>query len=388
MKNFFAGFSMAVFILASGCLFQTTDEDRNIGKKIFSTLDVNFVLDTLLKEINVPSSMDWLPDGKAIISDRSKRENGIILLDTKTGKAISLCNVPVVYLEGGGGIMDILVHPDYNKNGWIYFSYSIMKDDSTSTLVVDRAKLSGTCLVQNERLFEVKPYYKSDAGHFGNRLLLKDGYLYISMGERYYARDSAQTLTNHFGKILRIHENGTVPADNPFFNRPGALPEIWSYGHRNPQGMAFNPLNGELWVNEHGPKGGDEINIIKPGLNYGWPVICYGMDYDGKPIGDGITKAKGMEQPHYYYVPSIAPSGMMFYTGDQFPGWKNNVFIGAMALQHINRLVLFENRVVKEERLLQEQKQRVRFIKQGPDGYIYFGVDGGMILRMRPANTL
>lgn len=387
MKNFFTVSFFVICTLATGCVSRTVNKDQTKGKKVFSTLDASFVLDTILAGIKVPSSMDWLPGGTALISDRSKRENGMILLDIESGKITPVCNTPVVYLEGGGGIMDILVHPDYTNNGWIYFSYSIMKPDSTSTLVVDRAKLNNNCLEQNERLFEIKPYYKSDAGHFGNRLLIKDGYLFIAMGDRYYARDSAQTLSNHLGKLIRLHENGNIPGDNPFVNRPGALPEIWSYGHRNPQGMAFNTINNELWMNEHGPKGGDEINIIKPGLNYGWPVICYGIDYDGKPIGQGITKKEGMQQPKYYYTPSIGPSGMLFYSGDQFPAWKNNIFIGALALQHINRLVLFENKVVKEERLLEEQKSRIRFLKQGPDSYIYFGIDGGMILRMRPVHT-
>jgi glucose/arabinose dehydrogenase len=351
-------------------------------KEIFKSLDASFVIDTIVSGVKVPFGMDWLPDGQAIISDRTKSSQGLLILEK--GKLTPLCNVPDVFSSGDGGMLDVLVHPDYRTNGWIYFSYSIMRPDSTSTLVVDRAKLNGNCLVSRQKIFEVKPFYKSD-GHFGNRLLIKDGYLFIAMGGRYVPSDSAQTLTNDFGKIVRLYDDGRIPADNPFVHVPNALPEIWSYGHRNPQGMAVNPMNGELWIDEHGPKGGDEINVIRPGLNYGWPVICYGIDYDGKPIGQGITKKDGMEQPLYYYVPSIAPSGMLFYTGDKFPGWKNNLFIGALALRHINRLVLFENKVVKEERLLESKKWRVRFLKQGTDGYIYFGVDGGMILRLRPA---
>ena len=243
--------------------------------------------------------------------------------------------------------------------------------------------LDGARIVDRERIFSALPYYK-EPNHFGCRLLLNDGYLFITMGERYYLRDSAQTLGNHLGKVLRVFEDGSIPPDNPFVNAKGALPEIWSYGHRNPQGLAINPVTGELWEHEHGPKGGDEINIIRPAVNYGWPVICYGIDYDDKPIGDGITEKEGMEQPLYYYVPSIAPSGMEFYTAETIPQWKGNLFIGAMALKHLNRLVIEGNKVIKEERLLVEKKWRVRCVRQGPEGFLYLGIDNGGIVRIKP----
>jgi len=191
-------------------------------------------------------------------------------------------------------------------------------------------------------------------------------------------------LGNHLGKILRVFEDGSIPPDNPFVNAKGALPEIWSYGHRNPQGLAINPATGELWEHEHGPKGGDEINVIRPALNYGWPVICYGIGYDDQPIGDGITEKEGMEQPLYYYVPSIAPSGMEFYTSETIPQWKGNLFIGAMALRHLNRLVIEGDKVIKEERLLVEKKWRIRCVRQGADGLLYLGVDEGGIVRIKP----
>lgn len=179
--------------------------------------------------------------------------------------------------------------------------------------------------------------------------------------------------------------DGTIPADNPFVKTAGAHPEIWSYGHRNPQGITFHPQTGDLWESEHGPKGGDEINIIEPGKNYGWPVITYGIDYSGAPIGAGITEKEGLEQPLKYYKPSIGPSGMLFYTGDKIPGWKGNLFIGALALTHLNRLVIKDNKVVQEERIFEEKKWRVRSLKQGPDGFLYIGVDGGMVIRIRPS---
>ena len=376
---------LCISILSFACKNNSTEKRKEV-KQVFTSEDESFVIDTIVSGIKIPFGMDWLPDGRAVVTDRGKELESISLLNIDSGTLTTLCQVPRVYSDGQGGMLDVLVHPDYKNNGWIYFCYSNMKPDSTNALVVDRAKLRNNCLTNREKIFEVKPYYKSP-NHFGSRLVLKDGYLFVSCGERYFCKDSAQVLTNDFGKIVRLREDGSIPPDNPFVNTKGALPEIWSYGHRNPQGLAINPTNGELWEDEHGPQGGDEINIIKPSLNYGWPVICWGIDYDGKPIGKGITAKEGMEQPLKYYVPSIGPSGMLFYTGDKFPKWKNNLFIGSMALQHLNRNVITDNKIVKEERLLVPEKWRVRFVKQGPDGYIYLGIDGGMIVRLRPPES-
>lgn len=293
-----------------------------------------------------------------------------------------LQDVPTVLGKGDGGLLDILVHPNYGTNGWIYFSYTT-GDTNSNTMVVDRAKLDGLKLVQRERLFTALPFYKKPL-HHGTRLVLNDGFLFFGMGEKTDLADSAQTLSNHLGKILRVHEDGRIPADNPYVNVRNAMPEIWSYGHRNPNGLTLHPTTGELWEHEHGPKGGDEINIIKPKLNYGWPVITFGVNYDDTPVNAGISEKEGMEQPIYYYKPSIAPSGMQFYTSDAIPNWKGNLFIGSMVLTHLNRLVIDDNKVVKEERLLTDKKWRVRSVKQGPDGYLYLGVDGGQILRIIP----
>jgi glucose/arabinose dehydrogenase len=243
--------------------------------------------------------------------------------------------------------------------------------------------LDGLKLTQRERLFTALPYYNKPL-HHGTRLVVKDGYLFFGMGEKTDLKDSAQTLSNHLGKVLRIFEDGRIPPDNPYVTTPGARPEVWSYGHRNPNGLTFNPYTGDLWEHEHGPKGGDEINIIKPRLNYGWPVISYGVNYDDTPVNEGRAEMEGMEPPIYFYKPSIAPSGMQFYTSDVIPEWKGNLFIGAMVLTHLNRLVIENNKVVKEERLLADKKWRVRSVKQGPDGYLYLGVDGGRILRIMP----
>ncbi len=337
-------------------------------------------VETVTDSITIPFGMDFLPDGRLLVTDRAI--GNMIMVNTETGEKEVLQGVPKVVGQGDGGLLDILVHPDYKNNGWIYFSYS-EGDTTSNTMVVDRAKLVGLKLVQRERLFTALPYYKKPL-HHGSRLVLKDGYLFIAMGEKTDLKDSAQTLNNHLGKVLRIYEDGQVPKDNPYVDTPNAKPEVWSYGHRNPNGLALHPASGELWEHEHGPMGGDEVNIIKPTLNYGWPVITYGLNYDSTTVGEGITKKGGMEQPVYYYKPSIAPSGMQFYSSDVIPLWKGNLFIGALALQHLNRLVIENNKVIKEERLLKGKNWRVRSVKQGPDGYLYIGVDGGKILRIMP----
>lgn len=337
-------------------------------------------VETVTDSITIPFGMDFLPDGRLLVSDRAI--GNMVMVNTKTGEKELLQDVPGVIGQGDGGLLDILVHPDYKNNGWIYFSYS-EGDTNSNTMVVDRAKLDGLKLVERERLFTALPYFKKPL-HHGSRLVLDKGYLYIAMGEKTDMKDSAQTLNNHLGKVLRIYEDGRVPEDNPYAGKANAKPEVWSYGHRNPNGLTLNPASGELWEHEHGPMGGDEINIIKPTLNYGWPVITYGLNYDSTKVGDGITAKEGMEQPLFFYKPSIAPSGMQFYTSDVIPVWKGNLFIGSMVLRHLNRLVIENNKVIKEERLLTDKNWRVRSVKQGPDGYLYIGVDGGKILRIMP----
>ncbi len=306
----------------------------------------------------------------------------IIHIDLKSGKKKSLHGVPESYCRGDGGALDILPHPDYEKNGWLYFAHSI-GDSLASTMAIERVRLKADSLTQIERIFTAQPHYSSPS-HYGTRMAIRDGYLFFTMGDRYDLMDSAQTLGNHLGKVMRIFDDGRIPEDNPYINDPKALPEIWSIGHRNPQGLTLHPETQELWLHEHGPKGGDELNLIEAKKNYGWPVICHGIDYDDTPIGEGITHKEGLEQPVHYYVPSIAPSGMVFYTGNEFRSWKGNLFIGAMALTHLNRLVLEDGKVIHEERILQDFRRRIRVVRQGPDGYLYIGVDGGAIYRLKP----
>lgn len=353
--------------------------------RTFESEHTRFRIDTVASDLKIPFALDWLPDGKGIFTERGKAEEWMSLLDPTTGVIEAVKNLPTIYAVQHVGALDVLVSPTFNSDRLLYFSYSITSPDtdSVSTLAVDRARLTDGILTDRERLFVALPYFNSD-NHYGNRLAVKGGFLFITMGERYYARDSAQTLTNHFGKVLRLNTDGSVPADNPFVQTKNSLPEIWSLGHRNPQGMALHPLSGELWLHEHGPQGGDELNLLKKGANYGWPLITYGEEYGGGKIGDGLTEMDGMEQPLYYWVPSIAPSDMFFYTGEAFPDWKGSLFIGSMALQHLNRLTLAETAITHEERLLEEQRWRVRVASQGPDGYIYIGTDNGLLLRLRP----
>lgn len=338
-----------------------------------------FRVDVVTEGLEIPWDLAFLPDGRALLTERAGRR--LNLLDPETGERTVVGGLPEMDAEGDGGLHDVLPHPDFGRSGVLYLSYSV-RDGSGATTVVDRARLEGSRLVSRQRLFEAAPRY-AEASHFGGRMVLSGGYLFVTVGDR-QNRDHAQDLGTHNGKVIRLHEDGRVPADNPFAGRAGARPEIWSYGHRNPQGLALHPQTGALWLHEHGPRGGDEVNIVERGRNYGWPLVTDGEEYAGGPVGDGLTSLPGMEQALHYYVPSIAPSGMAFYTGDAFPGWRGDLFIGALALRHLNRLVIRDGAVVREERLLDDRNWRVRFVEQGPDGFLYLGVDDGLVVRLRP----
>lgn len=337
-------------------------------------------LELVADSIEVPFGMEFLSEESLLVSNRVTGE--ILKVDLKSGRKQPLKGVPASFCKGDGGALDILLHPHFKTNHVLYFAHSI-GDSTGSTLAIERAELLGDSLVGVKRLFTAFPFYK-EPNHFGCRLLLHGGFLFFTMGERYDLRDSAQTLGNHLGKVMRLTEDGDIPADNPFVDTSGAQPEIWSYGHRNPQGLLYREETRQLLLHEHGPRGGDELNDIHPGLNYGWPEISYGVNYDGTIVGTGNPLHEGMVQPLYQFTPSIAPSGMALYSGKNIPEWKNSLFIGSLALRHLNRLVLKNNKVVLEERLLGGFGKRVRVVKEGPDGYLYIGVDGGMILRILP----
>ena len=343
----------------------------------------SFRLEKIATGFNKPWSMAFLNDDTALVGDRDLGTISRIRLDSGVRTEISGLPKMLASKKLSAGVFDITLHPDYAANGWIYVCYSIGTAEG-SGLAVDRFRLD------DNRLVEQQPVFKSsllpdNKWHFGGRMVFSGGYLFVSVGDGYNHMQLSQDLSAYSGKVLRIHDDGRIPNDNPFVGTAGALPEIWSYGVRNAQGMTAHPVTGEVWISEHGPQGGDEVNIMRRGLNYGWPVITYGEEYGGGPIGDGITHYEGMQQPVYYYTPSIAPSGLEFYTGDAFPGWKNSIFTGALAFTHINRLVLEGNHVIHEERLLNDHGWRIRFIEQGPDGYLYFGADDGVVRRMVPA---
>ncbi len=377
------GLRAAVVLVTAGLVAplgaQTKAVDSTPASWTYNTQNASFRAEIVGTGLQRPVALSFLPDGRLLVADRPTGQ--LRLLDVTTGALTPVDGVPPVHGKVDGGLLDVLVHPDYQRNGWIYFAYAAPGPEGNTT-VVDRARLQATSLVERERLFSARPVV-ANSNEFGSRLVLDKGSLYVSVGQR-NTPAFAQDLGSHPGKIIRLQEDGTVPGDNPFAHEPGALPEIWCYGNRNPVGLALNPETGELWEHEHGPMGGDEVNIIRRGRNYGWPVISYGREYDGRPVGAGITHRAGMEQPIYYYAPDIAPSGMIFYTGNAFPAWRGNLFIGAMAHGHLNRLVIEQDRVLHEERLLEDRGWRVRAVQQGPDGLIYLGVDAGFIVRLRP----
>ena len=336
----------------------------------------------IAKGLEHPWSLAFLPDGRMLVTERPGRLRYV----TREG-ALSepVSGLPRVHAEGQGGLLDVVLDPQFATNSTIYLSYAEPADDGTNGTAVARARLAGGALTDVKVIFRQQPKFKSNH-HFGSRLVFApDGNLFVTTGERNSQRDKAQDLGTHIGKVLRIAPDGAVPAGNPFAGRAGALPEIWSYGHRNLQGAALHPDTGELWTHEHGPRGGDEINIARAGRNYGWPVITYGREYSGPAIGEGTSKA-GMEQPAHYWVPSIAPSGMAFHDGRGYPAWKGQLFVGALAATQLVRLeVSADGKVNHEERIAIDK--RVRDVREGPDGALYLVTDedAGEILRVVPA---
>ncbi|HSC66809.1 MAG TPA: PQQ-dependent sugar dehydrogenase [Cellvibrio sp.] len=332
----------------------------------------NIQVKTIAEGLQNAWGMAFLPNGSMLVTERPGRMR-IVSADGKLGEPLS--GLPKIFAQGQGGLLDVVLAPDFATSKKIYFSYSEPGEGGRNSTAVSSATLNGNKLENLTTVFSQKP--KVDSGnHFGSRLVwAPDGTLFITLGDRYSEKDKAQTLDNHQGKVIRINADGSVPQDNPFVKTPGALPEIWSYGHRNMQGAALNPITKELWTGEHGPQGGDELNIDRAAKNYGWPVITYGENYGGGKIGEGTHKA-GMEQPIYKWVPSIATAGFIFYTGDKFPQWKNNILLTSLREQTLVRLVVDGEKITKEERLLgKELGQRLRHVVQGPDGLVYLLTD-------------
>lgn len=333
---------------------------------------------TVAEGLEHPWSLVFLPDGDALVSERAGRLR-LIRQNRLQDKPVS--GLPIVAVGGQGGLLDLALHPDFARNRWLYFSYSHQSDNGLTTRLA-RARYQNGALQGLEVLFDALPR-ASTRHHFAGRLLFdREGYLYLSVGDR-GDMANAQNLRHHAGSIIRLHDDGRVPADNPFINRSDARPEIFAYGVRNPQGLALHPTTGAIWEHEHGPRGGDEINIIRKGINYGWPAITYGIDYSGAIISE-LTHAKGMAQPLHYWVPSIAPSGMAFYTGERLPGWKGDLFIGALAGRKLVRLRFAGERLIQEEALLTELDERIRAVVDAPDGTLWLLTDAakGRVLRV------
>jgi len=350
---------------------------------IYTAGGYQFRLETVLKGLRLPWSLYFLSDNKALITERSGDlriwENG------QLSKPVQ--GTPRVATRGQGGLLEVAAHPDYDQNGWIYLGFSATakgaKDANACMTKVVRGRIQNNHWQDEEVIFEVPEKFHRTAGvHFGTRFVFQDGYLFFGIGDR-GAQDQAQDLTRPNGKIHRIYDDGRVPEDNPFFETAGAYPTIWTYGNRNPQGLDAHPVTGAIFESEHGPRGGDEINLIGKGRNYGWPVITHGMNYNGKPI-TGKTSAPGMEQPLHYWTPSIAVCGIDFYEGDQFPDWENDLFAGGLASQELHRLVIEDNQVIRHEIILKDEG-RVRDVATGPDGFLYVVLNGpDVIARLVP----
>jgi glucose/arabinose dehydrogenase len=338
---------------------------------------------TVTQGLDSPWGLAFLPDGRKLVTERPGRLR-LVDADGRLDPQ-PVAGVPPVVAINQGGLLDVALHPDFARNGWVYLSYAGAGADGYGTEVL-RGRLDGHALRDVAVIFRMQPK-STTSHHFGSRLVFdRQGFLYITLGER-GDKERAQHLDDHGGSVIRLHDDGRVPADNPFVGKAGAWPEKFTLGHRNIQGAALHPQSGELWAHEHGPQGGDEINIIRAGRNYGWPVITYGRNYiTGTSIGEGTARA-GMVQPLWQWTPSIAPSGMAFYTGDRFPAWRGNLFVGALKGQMLVRLTLDGERVVREERLLQGELGRIRDVRNGPDGFLYLLIDGsrGKIIRLEPS---
>jgi glucose/arabinose dehydrogenase len=353
--------------------------------QVFREPSGNLNVETIATGLANPWALAFLPDGRLLVTERAGRMR-IVTRDGKLSPRIE--GLPPILVRGQGGLLDVALDRNYAQNKTIYFCFSDPVDGGGRTSLA-RAKLADG---EAPKLEELKVIFRqegplSSGNHYGCRIVqMPDDTLFLTMGDHYGPRDEAQNLGNHIGKIVRIRPDGSVPPDNPFVNRAGAKPEIWSYGHRNSQGAAINPASGRMWMHEHGPRGGDEINIPQAGKNYGWPVIGYGIDYGGSRIHESTQKA-GMEQPIIQWTPVIAPSGMAFYSGDLFPQWKGNLFIGGLATRILVRLELNGDKIVKEERLLGNMSERIRDVRNGPDGAIWLLTDNtaGRILRVTPA---
>jgi glucose/arabinose dehydrogenase len=375
--------------LAAAALFLSLAAPA-LAQDVIKSQKESFRVETIASGLENPWALAFLPDGRMLVTERPGR----LRIVSKDGKLSDpVANLPKVAAVGQGGLLDIVLAPDFSQSHRLYFTFAeprgangAVNPNSTSAASARFVEDKGTAKLEDVKVILRQEPAAGGGFHFGSRIAIaRDGTLFITTGER-NLKTPSQDLKQDLGKVIHINADGTIPKDNPFVGRKDARPEIWSYGHRNIQGAAIHPSTGKLWINEHGPKGGDEINIPLAGKNYGWPVIGFGVDYSGAVIHES-TEKPGMEQPIHHWTPSIAPSGMAFYTADAFPNWRGNLFSGALALTHLNRIELDGEKVVKEERLLGDLGLRIRDVRQGPDGYLYLLSDArnGKLLRLVPA---
>jgi glucose/arabinose dehydrogenase len=371
MKNSIILSFLFVVMLTSSCA-------QNPENKVITPNPMVFKPELFVDDLQVPWGFTFLPDKSILITEKAGN-----LIHFADGKKSIIGNVPEVYERGQGGLLDIELHPNYDKNGWLYLTYASSegKEKGGHTALM-RAKLQNNSLINKEVLYKAVPN-TTKGQHFGSRIVFdNDGYLYFSIGERGDRDTNPQDIKRDGGKIYRLHDDGRIPKDNPFVGVNGAKTAIYSFGHRNPQGLIKHPETGEIWDNEHGPRGGDEINIIKKGANYGWPLATFGINYSGTSITDK-TRIEGMESPIHYWVPSIAPSGMTYVTSKKYTDWKGSLLVGSLAFQYLERLVLDGTQIIAREKLM-NGLGRVRAVKQGPDGFIYVAVEGKGIYKLIP----
>jgi aldose sugar dehydrogenase len=364
--------------LRAGTWPGTSTPDASVRRSEKHAYRIEIVADGL----NTPWGMAFLPDGRLLVSERP---GTVRVLDLRKPLTPPIAGTPAVWARQDGGLLDIAIHPDYAANGWVYLAYCEPGRPQTSTTKIVRGRIRDGRWVDQQTVYQAAPaLYVEDNTHFGSRFLFdRAGHLYFSIGDRGTMTD-AQSLASPNGKIHRVHDDGRVPADNPFARTPGAVGQIWSLGNRNPQGLAWHPVTGELWSTEHGPRGGDELNVIEKGKNYGWPAATFGINYDGTPITDR-TSAPGLESPVSYWTPSAAPSGIAFYTGRRFPGWTNDLFVAMLAEHELRRLVV-SGRTVTHQETIFKGFGRVRHVVDGPDGLLYVALnDPGRIVRLVPA---
>ena len=366
---------LSIFLLALSC------EDKKATKTTNEALvEKNVTLEMLSDKLTNPWGMAFLSDESILITERS---GGVFRY--KNGNMNIVDGVPKVISRGQGGLLDIVAHPNYKENKLIFFTASVGTKASLNTALF-RAQFNKDEFQDVIKIFQAEDRNNTSDKHFGSRIAIDNkGFVFVGLGDRYNDRDYAQDLSYHNGKLIRIKDNGDIPEDNPFVKTPNAKLEIWSYGHRNIQGLTIHPTTGELWSHEHGPKGGDEINIIKKGANYGWPLATFGVDYDGSTISNNTT-IPGAEDPIHHWTPSIAPCGMNFYFSDVISQWNGSLFLGALAGKHLNRITFEDHKIIDEERLF-EKMGRFRQVVQGPDGYIYFITENpGVLYRILPSN--